>query len=188
MKESVKKTITIFAVLLIGVLIAIFTEDKGETCLNSYDDNEFIELVKNDILGMDSVEVFVVEVPPASTLAHSLSWVSMFVTKADIHNTYLIYDIQKTRSKTRRFEILTHELIHVAQMESGRLVNMGNGQILWDGSMYNIFRIPYARWPWEMEAYDMQWSVFDQAQDACVDNHSLEKYLLYGRRTSNGNP
>lgn len=64
---------------------------------------------------------------------------------------YIIFT--KKHSRTLSIEIMSHELIHVAQIESGILYK-GETFITWDGlTVLDPNMIPYFDRPWEKDAY-----------------------------------
>jgi hypothetical protein len=66
-------------------------------------------------------------------------------------NQYVIYidDLNREESLT----ILSHELIHLQQYSSGRLIRMEDTFIMFDGKVYNVNDVLYQNRPWEIEAF-----------------------------------
>jgi hypothetical protein len=66
-------------------------------------------------------------------------------------NQYIIYigDLDRQESLT----ILSHELIHLQQYTSGRLIRMEDRFMMFDGEVYNVDNIEYKNRPWENEAF-----------------------------------
>jgi hypothetical protein len=66
-------------------------------------------------------------------------------------NQYIIYidDLGREESLT----ILSHELIHLQQYSSGRLIRMEDRFMMFDGEVYNVDNIEYKNRPWENEAF-----------------------------------
>lgn len=65
---------------------------------------------------------------------------------------YILYIGQLNRSEA--FNIISHELIHLEQFHSGRLVKKeGMNLVLWEGKIYDVKQIPYLERPWEIEAF-----------------------------------
>lgn len=54
-------------------------------------------------------------------------------------------------SKIETIDIISHELIHLKQYESGRL-KYSNDTLTWDGKSYTRTEIPYGQRPWEIDA------------------------------------
>lgn len=67
------------------------------------------------------------------------------------NNQYVIYvdDLSREESMT----VLSHELIHLEQYSSERLIRMEDHFIMFNGDMFNVDNIPYKERPWEIEAF-----------------------------------
>jgi hypothetical protein len=66
-------------------------------------------------------------------------------------NQYVIYvdDLGREESLT----ILSHELIHLQQYSSGRLIRMEDRFVMFNGEVFNVDNIPYKDRPWEIDAF-----------------------------------
>lgn len=51
---------------------------------------------------------------------------------------------------------LSHELVHVHQVHTGKLWVMGNDIARWDGKIVNVNDWPYLGRPWEVDAFKRQ--------------------------------
>ena len=49
--------------------------------------------------------------------------------------------------------VISHELIHLQQYRSGRLVKLDGNKVLWEGKEIDVEKIPYMNRPWEIEAH-----------------------------------
>lgn len=69
-------------------------------------------------------------------------------------NQYIIYidDLNREESLT----ILSHELIHLQQYSSGRLIKMEDHFVMFNDKVYNVDEIIYRDRPWEIEAFNKQ--------------------------------
>jgi hypothetical protein len=56
----------------------------------------------------------------------------------------------------RAIDIMAHELWHLSQYQSKRLVLLGGSEVLWLGTRYDVLTLPYAERPWEREAFREQ--------------------------------
>ena len=67
------------------------------------------------------------------------------------NNQYIIYvgDLSREESLT----VLSHELIHLEQYSSGRLIRMEDHFIMFDDEVFNVDNVPYKERPWEIEAF-----------------------------------
>lgn len=52
--------------------------------------------------------------------------------------------------------VISHELIHLQQYHSKRLINLGDGIVTWEGNYVDVLSLPYNERPWEREAFDKQ--------------------------------
>ncbi len=57
---------------------------------------------------------------------------------------------------------LAHELVHVKQIVSGKLKDVGDGSKRWNGKVYHR-DTPYLEQPWELQAYAKQELVMRRA-------------------------
>jgi predicted metallopeptidase len=77
--------------------------------------------------------------------------------QAAVVGSYDTYDVFIDNiSKDQTITILSHELIHLKQYNSGDLNVIGNGVVLWKGKEIKVLDIPYEQRPWEKEAFDNQ--------------------------------
>ena len=68
--------------------------------------------------------------------------------------TYVIYVTDMDRRQA--IKILSHELIHLEQYTSKRLVLLNNGLVNWKGNEIVVLDYQYNDRPWEIEAFDGQ--------------------------------
>ena len=66
-------------------------------------------------------------------------------------NQFIIFTNEFSREKA--LEVMSHELIHLQQYNTGRLVKTDGG-VIWEGYyIESIGEIPYMSRPWELEAF-----------------------------------
>lgn len=70
------------------------------------------------------------------------------------NDQYIIYINELSRITSTK--IISHELIHLEQYDSGRLRVISSGVVLWEGKEMNVLDIPYNERPWEKEAFRRQ--------------------------------
>jgi hypothetical protein len=58
--------------------------------------------------------------------------------------------------RKRAIDVMAHELWHLSQYQSKRLVLLGGSEVLWLGTRYDVLTLPYAERPWEREAFREQ--------------------------------
>jgi len=56
-------------------------------------------------------------------------------------------------------ETVAHEMVHVWQFATGKLVDLADGRSKYDGHKYDRNDMSYGELPWEVEAYNMEESL-----------------------------
>lgn len=87
--------------------------------------------------------------PDVSVISDNMNGFVISVTK----NTYRIF-IKKGLDNYK--SVLIHELIHIYQMEKGRLKYDSEGFVYWLGKKYNPNKIRHKKRPWEKDAFEKQ--------------------------------
>lgn len=103
-------------------------------------------------MGIQNVAVFIRPIPPKLKEHHRRHNVSLdgFITGGG--NRYIIW-VDKL-SIFRTITVLSHELIHLEQYRTKKIVYLGGQTVMWNGRKYrNILSIPYYERPWEIEAH-----------------------------------
>ena len=106
-----------------------------------------------DVLGLKGEFVMIKTMDPSikGSLGDGLELRACIIGR---DNQYVIYidDLNREESLT----ILSHELIHLQQYSSDRLIRMEDHFIMFNGEVYNIDQIIYKDRPWEIEAFNKQ--------------------------------
>jgi hypothetical protein len=68
---------------------------------------------------------------------------------------YAIY-VNENMKRGESLTILSHELYHLQQYHSKRLVVLENGIVNWEGNNVDVLSVPYNDRPWEIEAFNNQ--------------------------------
>ena len=159
-----KKIIVIIAILL----LAIWTIIK----LNQENDKSFSRVTfdnKNSVINQSEM-IFVDTIVMAGLHELNIDSVKVLIRKLDVkkigdielkayilpkdHNNYIIY-IEKN-SRDNAIEILAHELIHLQQFHTEKLLESDN-VLIWDNNIVYLNNIPeYLERPWEIEAFENQ--------------------------------
>jgi hypothetical protein len=80
--------------------------------------------------------------------------------QAAVVGTNDMYDIFIDNiNKSETITVLSHELVHLKQYNSGDLNVVGGGIVIWKGNKINVLDIPYEQRPWEIEAFNKQGDV-----------------------------
>jgi hypothetical protein len=155
--------IGIIVVLLIGFAIYLLSNQKQQTfkkvtlsrnniIRNSTSKSYLDTLVSQglDVLGLRGEYVMIRTMDPSlkSALGADTELRAYIIGE---RNQYIIYigDLNRQESLT----ILSHELIHLQQYTSGRLIRMEDRFMMFDGEVYNVDNIEYKNRPWENEAF-----------------------------------
>lgn len=80
----------------------------------------------------------------------------------DIDDTYIIYVTSMGRKDA--IKILSHELIHLKQYDSHKLIILSDGFVSWNGKKMSVTDISYIDRPWEIEAFDGQEDLQDKIE------------------------
>ena len=68
---------------------------------------------------------------------------------------YAIF-VDESMGRDESLVILSHELYHLQQYHSKRLVVLDNGIVNWEGEKMDVMSLPYNDRPWEKEAFNNQ--------------------------------
>jgi hypothetical protein len=155
--------IGILVIILIGFLIYLISNQKERTfervilSHNNIITNKTSKLYLDtlvseglDVLGLKGEYVMIKDMNPSlkGSLGPDTELRAFIIGE---RNQYIIYvdDLNREESLT----ILSHELIHLQQYSSGRLIRMEDHFMMFDGNVYNVNEIPYKKRPWEIEAF-----------------------------------
>lgn len=107
-----------------------------------------------DSLGIEEVTVMIKDIEFQRDLGDDYQ-AAAYVEASDwwIGNQYLIYI--KKGSRNEMIKILSHELIHIQQYHTQKLMYDKGDYLVWDGDSLNILEIPYDKRPWEIEAFEI---------------------------------
>lgn len=159
--------IGIIVALLIGLIIYLISNQKQQTSFKSVtlSHNNIITnktsksyldtLVSTglDVLGLRGEFVMIKTLDPSlkDALGTDTQLRACIIGE---RNQYVIYidDLSRYESLT----ILSHELIHLEQYSSGRLIKMEDHFMMFDGEMYNVDNVQYKDRPWEVEAFNKE--------------------------------
>lgn len=167
--KQLKKIIIVFA-LCVGLILLVVNLNKNidEIHINHIEITNSHQIYNNtsnkfyDTLfsvGLKILEiqdtVFIRHIPE-SFLEQTPDNYNGFIIPLDKY--YIIY-LKKDLNKDELFEVVSHELIHLQQFKSKRIIIMDNGIVQWEGKDYSIDKINYHERPWEIEAFRYQYSL-----------------------------
>lgn len=155
--------IGILVVLVIGFVIYLLSNQKQQTfkkvtlshnnIITNKTSKSYLDTLVSqglDVLGLRGEFVMIKTMDPSlkSSLGSDNELRAYIIGE---RNQYVIYidDLNREESLT----ILSHELIHLQQYSSGRLIKMEDHFIMFDGEVYNVNEVSYKNRPWEIEAF-----------------------------------
>lgn len=153
------------SLLLLGFIVYFFskTEDvkfrtiqlnkmsnsvTNNTIYEYYDTILYIGLNK---LNLDNIDLSVIPLSEEAKRDFANQGGDLTAHLREFMGNYYLYidDISKNKS----IEVLSHELIHLQQYDSG-ILSYKNDTLTWKGQKYSRTEIPYDNRPWENEAFD----------------------------------
>lgn len=160
MKNVIYVMIAIMLVIIIW-LISTQKESKFNT-IKLYNTNqiysrqvpEYLDTIVN--LGLEQLNIknTIIVIKPISVTAKSnFGFGTLKAYIIGKNGQYIIWIDELGRSES--IKVLSHELIHLQQYESKRLIIYNNNAI-WMGDTSDVNSIPYNDRPWEIEAFSKQ--------------------------------
>lgn len=73
----------------------------------------------------------------------------------------VFYLFTNEMDRTEAIRVISHELIHVGQYHSGQLI-YDNGEITWNGQVYDLNSVDYDNRAWEKDAFDREGDLSNQ--------------------------
>lgn len=154
----------LLAIVLIIFLLTRIPEKKFNTftfpttlIVNNYTQNRMADTITmatlNKVMLCDTMLINIFKMP--SIFNNGLEYVIVaFIVKVPFkENMYTIFMVDKTHIESIK-TALTHELVHLQQMESGRLKIIDNVGYIWlGGDTVKYSEVKYEDRPYEMEAY-----------------------------------
>lgn len=113
-----------------------------------------VMVILNKILLYDTIEVNLYYM--IAEINNNNIDVQAFIQKNPfIPHTYYLF-IKKGSLTVPMDQILSHEMIHVKQMESGDFIQSSNDGFIYKGKTYYYSKIPYNQRPQEIDAFNKQ--------------------------------
>ena len=122
--------------------------------ISSFDKSEkVVKALAFNVLRMDTLEITISNMPKHMENAGDIqlqAYVKKHLWEDHIYNIYL----NRTVNEVHLMKILSHEMIHVRQMEEGDLVQFSpdNPVAIWKGDTIDYHEVEYAKRPHEIEA------------------------------------
>ena len=173
MKPLFKYIIYTLVVLLVALIVYfIIRQASREEAILTFPDTisvviaenvgsappEYIEKVSKAltyyILGYDTLKVSIAKMPYHLEKVGDID-LQAFVTQP-LEKEYFIFLSNKNVNTGNLKKVLSHEFIHIKQMEEGILVQPpGQLYAIWEGDTIDYLKIPYNDRPHEIEAYKL---------------------------------
>jgi len=158
----------IVGITLLGVVTAIaITIARYDNSFNSIDLEPTVNIVHNytqiaylDTLAHTALEAHGIEgqtvslfTAPNSTVQRDSGGfrLNAYVTQPVVEDTYSMF-LSPDLSRRQYISAVSHEVIHIGQYDSGRLVSH-DGIVIFEGDTVSLYDIPYSRREWEEEAF-----------------------------------
>jgi hypothetical protein len=123
--------------------------------INNRTENKYLDtvlLLAADRLGIDAAIISVFPMSNETKInferENNIS-LKAFIIGSDYRYAIYTEDLDRMESIT----VLSHEMIHLKQYNTKRLVVIGNGVVEWEGQKMDVNLIPYNDRPWEREAF-----------------------------------
>lgn len=165
MKKS--KIVLIIFILIVFFVGIYFLNKKNEkpfkevdipdtaNYINNRTENKYIDTVLLLAANKLGVEGAIISVFPMSDEVrinferdNNIS-LKAFIVGSGYQYAIFTQDLDRMESIT----VFSHEMIHLKQYNSNRLIVLGNGVVTWEGQKIEVNSIPYNDRPWEREAF-----------------------------------
>jgi hypothetical protein len=112
-------------------------------------------------LGIEGLVISIHDVPNDLLYLGNNLTVNGFVIKDEDYecNYYLFLSPLLKSEKT--IEVLAHELIHINQYYTKKLISINTEKVYWKDSLIEINKLKYIDRPWEKEAFDSQFCLYE---------------------------
>lgn len=120
---------------ILAVIILTVTNLTGLDVVTAYAEAAYSEL------GLEA-EV-IITATPARVKARN------YVTR--VQGKYFIY-LDTGQRESKIITVITHEMIHIQQYETGRLIQISEYLVSFDAEKYYLLEVPHEQRPWEIEA------------------------------------
>ena len=147
--------------LAVGIYLISNNEDKPFVQVELNEDNSvsnntkfyFYDTIMNvglSELGLKNISVTIQPLTEKSKQDADAQGITLEAHLREYSGIYYLF--MNESSKDQSIEIISHELIHLEQYESKRLV-FENDTLTWNNQKFSRAEIPYDDRPWEIEAF-----------------------------------
>ena len=144
---------------------------KSKNVVTNYSSIPYLDTLSHvmmDGLGLECVEIALHDVSDN---------VRSSIFKGEIVNGFVVerFDgvlqvfIYPFKTRTKTFQILAHELIHVSQFVNGELQVIDSSTAVWKGDTLDLNDVKYADRAWEKAAFNGQIKLFNYAKNILIE-------------------
>lgn len=165
MKKNKNILIIIAVILVLGLIIFLLTRKEKpfnqlnipitNVVTNKIDKDYIVPIINAGLYQLKIDSVFIIVKPMSEYMVTNGLGVENFELKGTLmgnRQQFMLYLNVSNRSEA--ISIISHELIHLTQYHSGRLVKReGFNSVLWEGLIVDVKEVPYLERPWEKEAF-----------------------------------
>jgi hypothetical protein len=164
MKEinRLKYIIVILIILLTTLLISI-AADSTEKPFNQIELSENNQIVNNTAIsfldtiasvGLDAAGITGVHLEIYKLTDEAKDNFSGGELNAHIrYHNGIYYMFIDEMSRQKSITVVSHEIVHINQYQTGMLDYLGDRDILWNGELISLDNVEYENRPWETDAY-----------------------------------
>lgn len=150
-------------------LIPIILRNQGIILLNT--NNTLLNFTRFNIieeyifkaffhLNMEGLVISIHEVLKEFLYIEGNLTVNGFVIKDEENECNYYLFISPLLEGDKLIEVLAHEIIHINQYYTKKLISTST-EVCWDGNSIDINELNYLQRPWEKEAFDNQFSLYE---------------------------
>ena len=156
----------IVGIILLGLIIYLVTKPEEkfinikftpENYVVNRTDKSYLDTIVHiglKEMGISNITVLIREMETPRELEGGYETQGYIVSTVGGGNSYLIY-VKKDFNRYKAIDILAHELIHIEQYHTKKLIWLGGDNVVWNNSEYlNFETIPYQSREWEKDAFD----------------------------------
>lgn len=132
---------------------------------SGFEVEKIIKALAHYVFEMDSLRVDVTLIPPHMENMGDFKIKAYVIQNLFEDKHYLIF-LSRNIFPSELKEILSHEFIHIEQMERGDLIQFLPDQpyVLWEGDTLHVQNIPYKKRPYEIEAHAQDWKIYQNLE------------------------
>jgi len=126
---------------------------------------KIIKALAHYVFEMDTLRIDVTNIPPHLENMGDIK-IKAYVMKNLFEDGHYLIFLSKNIFQSELKEILSHEFIHIEQMERGDLIQFPPDRpyVIWMGDTMDLRSTPYKERPFEKEAHTRDWKVYQNLE------------------------